>query len=366
MERIVFLNSPITASDLLQALLISLLLTLLLSWLSIRLACRIRLIDYPSSAPHKKHLNPTPLAGGIALLGTLLVGESALGTITSPNILATFTGALTIFAFGIWDDYKILRPMIKLIGQVLAALVLIAMGVHIRIFESPEFFLRGGEPFNLLMDWGLTILWIVGVTNAFNFVDSMDGLAVGLGGTAAAFFMLVTLDAGQPVLSLHSAMIIGACIGLYFFNSPPALLFLGDSGAQTMGFILAVLAIVYVPVNANQSSSWVVPIMLLGVPIFDSALVVVSRLRRGVPVYEGSQDHTYHRLLSLGFGPLRSVFAMHGTSLILGCLAFIILPQPPLVANLIFLLVLLCGVAGIVFLDRKKYWVERYHLGHET
>ena len=358
--------NPIDPSLLFEALLGALLITLLMAWISIRVARRIGLIDYPSSKPHKTHLVPTPLAGGIALYFTLLIAEWAFGNFISPNIRATFIGGGIIFAFGIWDDYDNIRPLTKLVGQVLAALVVILLGAHIQIFESPEFFLRGGPTFNMVADWLLTILWIVGITNAFNFVDSMDGLAIGLGGTAAAFFMLVTLDAGQPFLALHSAMIIGACIGLYFFNSAPALLFLGDSGAQTLGFILAVLAIAYVPVNANQSSSWVVPIMLLGVPIFDSALVIVSRLRRFKPVYAASHDHTYHRLLSLGLGSFRSVLIMQGASLILGCLAFIILPQPPLIANLVFFLVLLSGVGAIGFLDRRKTRVGLDRVGQDA
>lgn len=352
--------------NLFQALLISLLLTILLSWFSIHLARRLRLIDYPSSAPHKKHLSPTPLAGGLALAGTLLVSETLFGTLSSPSVRATLIAGSIIFAFGIWDDYKAILPRVKFLGQVLAAVVLIYFGVHVQIFESPEFFLHGDPWFNLVADWVITILWIVGITNAFNFVDSMDGLAVGLAGMAAGFFMLVTLESGQPALSIHSALIVGACIGLYFFNSPPALLFLGDSGAQTLGFILAVLAIAYVPINANQSSSWVVPIMILGVPIFDSALVIFSRLRRFQPVYVAARDHTYHRLLNLGLNPFRAVLVMHGASLILSCLAFVILPQRPLIANLVFVLVLLCGIALIVILDRRKYWVERYQLGQDA
>jgi UDP-GlcNAc:undecaprenyl-phosphate GlcNAc-1-phosphate transferase len=230
------------------------------------------------------------------------------------------------------------------------------MGVSIQIFESPEFFFGGSGPLNVYLDWLLTFLWVIGITNAFNFVDSMDGLSVGLGGLAAAFFMLVTLDAGQPALSRHSALILGVCIGLYFFNSPPAKLFLGDSGAQTLGFILAALAIAYRPVGANQSSSWVVPIMLLGIPIFDMALVVLSRFRRGRPIYISSLDHTYHRLLSFGWDSNRAVLFMHVVSLLLGCLAFVVLTRPPLLANGIFVAVLISGALAIVFLDDRKRW----------
>jgi len=255
-----------------------------------------------------------------------------------------------------WDDFQGISPLVKMIGQIIAAIILIRLGVSIQIFESPEFFLSTNGPLDVYLDWGLTIFWVVGITNAFNFVDSMDGLTVGLGGTAAAFFMLVTLIAGQFFLSNHSALIVGVCVGLYFFNAPPAKMFLGDSGAQTLGLIMAVLAIAYRPLGVNQSSSWFVPIMLLGIPIFDMTLVVMSRLRRGKPVYEAARDHTYHRLLDLGWSSNRAVLGMQVAALLLGCLAFVALTRPPLVANFIFAGMLVCGLLVIIFLDNNKRW----------
>jgi UDP-GlcNAc:undecaprenyl-phosphate GlcNAc-1-phosphate transferase len=337
-----------------QAILLGLVSVLIMAVVSIPLARRTGLMDIPNSAPHKQHSRPTPIAGGIALVLALVLSEWVFGTLGNDNIQATLLAGIPIFVFGLLDDYKSLPPLVKLIGQVLAAVILIRLGVFIRIFESPEFFLRTTPMVDLYLDYALTILWVVGITNAFNFVDSMAGLAVGLGGTAAAFFMLVTLESIQPLLSLHSAMLIGVCLGLYLFNSPPALLFLGDSGAQTLGFILAVLGIAYSPQGANQSSSWFVPILLLGVPIFDTTLVVFSRLRRGRPIYCSSRDHTYHRLLNLGLGPFRSVLVMQLAALGLGCLAAIILTQPPLIANLVFGALLLAGVLVLVFLDWRR------------
>jgi len=339
-----------------KALFISLFLILIIAWVSIRISLQIKLIDFPGSAPHKQHHRPTPVAGGIAMMLTLLISELLLVTYSDLGVRATFIAVLPIFFFGLWDDYRNISPGIKLIGQVASALILIRAGIMVRIFESPGFFIHGlGAPYHYL-DWMATILWIVGITNAFNFVDSMDGLAVGLGGMAAAFFMLVTLAAGQSILSLHSAVILGICLGLFFYNSFPALLFLGDSGAQSLGFILGVLAIVYSPQGANQSSSWLIPVMLLGVPIFDAALVIVSRLRRKRPIYTAARDHTYHRLLSLGMESNRAVLLMHLVALLLGCIAFLILNEPPLIANLAFVIISLLGLTLIVILDSPKVW----------
>jgi len=345
-------NTP-TIIFIFETLLVALVISLLAATFSLWFARRVQLIDRPGSAPHKRHEKPVPMAGGIALLVTLLVGGMIFDILSFPIIRASFISVLPIFVFGLWDDFKNLPVVVKLMGQVAAAVLLIYNGVYIQIFESPEFFFHGTGGVYLYLDWLLTVLWVVGITNAFNFVDSMDGLAIGLGGTAAAFFMLVTLGSQQLSLSQHSALIFGACIGLYFFNSPPAVLFLGDSGAQTLGFLLSVLAIGYAPLGANQSSSWFVPIMLLSVPIFDASLVIFSRLRRGKPIYAASLDHTYHRLLKLGLSSNRAVLVMQMAALTLGCLAFISLNQPPLIANLIFSLVLLLGGILIIFLDRK-------------
>jgi UDP-GlcNAc:undecaprenyl-phosphate GlcNAc-1-phosphate transferase len=340
-----------------RGLLLSLVVILILAWVSMRIAQRIRLLDLPGSAPHKSHTRPTPLAGGIALFSSLLICETLLRTLIEPTIRATFLAGAVVFLFGLLDDYWTLPPLMKLFGQILAALILIFSGVYIQIFESPEFFFYGTTQLYLYLDWLLTVFWVVGITNAFNFVDSMDGLAVGLGGMAAAFFVLLTLDSQQFLLSQHSVLIFGACLGLYFYNSPPALLFLGDSGSQTLGFILSVLAIAYNPQGAYQSSSWFVPVIMLGVPIFDTLLIVVSRLRRRRPIYLAAQDHTYHRLLRLLQSPNRAVLVMQISSLLLGCLAILGLNQPPLIANTIFLMVLMMGAAALVFLERDKDWV---------
>jgi len=164
---------------------------------------------------------------------------------------------------------------------------------------------------------------------------------------------LVTVDSQQLQLAYHSALILGVCIGLYFFNSSPALLFLGDSGAQALGVLLAVLAIGYIPRGVNQSSSWFVPIMLLIVPIFDACLVILSRLRQRKPIYVASLDHTYHRLLKAGLTPGRAVLVMQGAALILNCLALLCLNQPPLVANVVFGIVVCLGGVLLILLDLR-------------
>ncbi|MCC6146722.1 MAG: undecaprenyl/decaprenyl-phosphate alpha-N-acetylglucosaminyl 1-phosphate transferase [Anaerolineaceae bacterium] len=337
-----------------ENLLLGLVLTFISSWFAIRLARRVGLIDVPGRAAHKLHQNPIPLAGGIALVLSISILIAVSGLWREPQIGVMLLAALLIFTLGLVDDAYSLRPILKLVGQCAAAILLILVGVYIQIFETASFFFSGSGVFFVWLGRILTILWIVGITNAFNLVDSMDGLAVGLGGWAFAFFMLATFDSQQLSLSALSALFLGACIAVYYYNKSPARLFLGDSGAQTLGFVLAAIAILYTPLEKYQNSSWFVPVLLLGVPIFDTSLVFISRLRRGKPVYQANRDHTYHRLVALGYDSDRAVFLMHLAGLVLECLAFAAVSVDPLYANLIFAGCLLAGLLLLVFLEHPK------------
>lgn len=334
-----------------QVILLSLIATFVCTPAGIWLARRLGLIDYPGSAPHKHHERPTPMAGGIILVLAFAVVSNFFQLWEDPFVRPAFVASMVIFAFGLWDDRQKLAAFPKLIGQLLAAAILIQGGIFVQVFESPEFLFD--LPFSAArgLDIVVTFLWLTGITNAFNFIDSMDGLAVGIGGMVAAFFMLLTLDAGQFSLAKFSAALAAICMGIYFFNVRPARFFLGDGGAQVLGFWLAVLAIVFRPLDVNQMSSWFVTVLLFGVPIFDMLLVMFSRLRRKRPVFASARDHTYHRLLSFGVQPDRIVLFLHLVAISLGCLAIISLHQPPLAANVIFAAVVFLGAAALVFLE---------------
>lgn len=341
-------------SGLFQAILISVLLTLGTAYLGILIARKIGLMDFPGAAPYKQHKTPMPYAGGIALMLSLSALVIVTGLWRDGQIRSMLLGALVIFAFGIWDDYKRLSALPKFLGQVVVSIFIILSGVSIQIFESRTFFIGGSSPLFEILDKLLTVFWIVGVTNAFNLVDSMDGLAVGLSGWAFAFFMLATVESGQHLLSMTCAILAGICVAIFLFNSNPAKMFLGDSGAQTLGFLLSVMAIYYNPVGSFQASSYLVPILLIGVPIFDTTLVTISRLRKQIPFYKGNRDHTYHRLVAMGLEPSRAVFSMHLAALILNCLAFIAVGLPPVAANSVLATVILIGIAAIWFLEKRQ------------
>ncbi len=330
------------------------LLTLGMGWLSIRIAHKLNLIDQPGSAPHKQHRAPTPLAGGIALALTLSTGLLVSGLWRVPEVRAIFFPALIVFGIGLWDDARGFSATVKFSAQILATVLLMISGIYVQVFSSFPFSAEWPQWLQNGLNWGLTLIWVTGITNALNLVDSMDGLAVGLGGLAFGFFSLVTIISQQLFVAHLSALIVGVCLGLYFLNASPARLFLGDSGAQTLGFILAAVAILYEPPATDQASSWFVPILLLGVPIFDTMLVLFSRLRHGLPFYKGGLDHTYHRLVALGLEPSRAVLIMQITALLLGCLAFVALALPPFLANAIFFACVLLGILTLLLLEYGK------------
>lgn len=312
---------------------------LLITPFCIKTAIRFKLIDIPNSAPHKIHKIPVPKAGGIAIgLGVFLITLLG-GQFFTPDVRAILIASIPVFLFGVLDDAIGLSAGWKLLGQSGASILLIWQGIYIQMSLPP------------ILSLCLTLFWLIGITNAFNLVDSMDGLAVGLVATAAAFFMLVTVDAKQPDLTYLSAVLLGGCVGMFYFNSVPAKTFLGDAGSQHLGFVLAALAIAYTPPDLPQPSSWFVPILLLSIPIFDTTFVVYSRLKRKLPIYQAGQDHIYHRLVGLNLSPNQAVSAMHIAAFITSCLAFIALPLPPLWANTVFVLTITCGLVILLWLD---------------
>lgn len=297
-----------------------------------RLAFRTGFLDRPESAPHKLHQNATPLGGGIVLIAAIWAGWLVFGDWRGSELPGLLIAASLIMLWGLVDDRTGLSPAAKLLGQVIATVALMLAGIQAHIFG---------------MNWAnylITLLWVVGLSNAFNFVDSMDGLALGIAIIASGFFMLVTIDSGQPELARLSAVIVGAGIGLMFLNTQQARLFLGDSGAQLLGFLLAAIGIAYNPAGLPQEVSWFTPILVLGVPIFDMVLVVLSRIRRKKPIYQAGRDHSYHRLVSLGLDSNRAVVGMHLVSGALGLLAFITLGVTSFWANVFFFCVIVLGI----------------------
>ena len=331
----------------------SIVISTILSWVSLFIAPKINLMDDPKSADHKKHKNKIPITGGIVLFITVFIISIFTDLWNNPNIWAILVSSLIIFFLGLLDDYFHLKPLQKLFGQFFGASVLIFYGVQINIFNSPEFLNSSDTMINNWLNTGFTLFWVLALANAFNFIDSIDGIVVGLSGVSTLFFFIISLTTGQEELFLFCSVLLGICIGLYFFNSHPAKLFLGDSGAQTLGFILASIAIIYNPLRGGQSSTWFVPILIFYMPLFDLILVVLSRFKRNKKIYKASRDHTYHRLSAKGVSIHHSVLIIHGVSLAMSMIGYLCLNLSTLNANLIFISSILIGIVAFIKLDKN-------------
>jgi UDP-GlcNAc:undecaprenyl-phosphate/decaprenyl-phosphate GlcNAc-1-phosphate transferase len=339
--------------NLFSPLIISILVSLILGYPAMRLAKHLNIIDIPASAPHKTHVHPTPLAGGILMVFVLTLVTLFFRQWLNREILIVLSGALIIFIFGLWDDLKGLSAGPKLIGQFIAAVILISSGVQVyfaTILSNAGYI---SPTLAQILNIGITLFWLFGITNALNMIDSMDGIVAGLGIIASVCFMGATQLAGQTTLAFWSAILLGISISLYFWNNLAGKFFLGDSGAQTIGFLLASFGIMYNPLNRNPESSWIVPIMLLGIPIFDTSLVVLSRLRRAQRVGSGRLDHTYHRLIAIGMSPRYAVLIVHLASFIISCLAFLTLYLPVWLALIFFIGTIFFGIISLLWLERK-------------
>ncbi len=331
----------------------SILISTILCWISLIIAPKIKLMDDPKTADHKKHNKPTPITGGLVLFDTILILMVFTGLWSNTNIFAIILSSSLIAGLGILDDYFHLKPLQKLLGQALGSIILIYNGVQVNLFNSPEFFFSLGPDIANLLNISFTIFWLLAITNAFNFIDSIDGLTIGLSGVSTLFFFIISLTTGQVELFLFCSILLGICIGIYFFNSHPAKLFLGDSGAQTLGFILAAIAIIYNPSKGFQSSSWFLPILIFYMPLFDLVLVVLSRIKRKKKIYKASRDHTFHRLSNFNIPINHSVLIIHGISLVMSMIGYLCLNLSILNANIIFIFTIVIGALAFIKLDKN-------------
>ncbi len=274
-----------------------------------KLALRLGIIDQPNA--RKLHTSPVPLLGGVAIYGAcilaLLIFEDRFRI---PQLVSILLGATLISFLGVWDDKWGLRPILKLGGQVAAALILVLTGVQVQLFSAP------------ILNVAITIVWVVGITNALNLLDNMDGLSGGVGAVAAVFFLLLAAMSEQYLVGGLAAAVLGACLGFLRYNFNPSSIFMGDAGSLFLGFVLAALGIKLRFPSRQLIVTWMVPIMVLGLPIFDTTLVVISRLRRGLnPLTNPGKDHVSHRLVRMGLTQRETVLVLYLVCGALGVLA---------------------------------------------
>jgi UDP-GlcNAc:undecaprenyl-phosphate GlcNAc-1-phosphate transferase len=292
-----------------------------------------------------------PRLGGAAILLAfilaLLLFENRFNFQQLAGILI---GAAFVSFLGIWDDRWGLRPILKLMGQILGALILVVANVHTELFPWPA------------LNVALTVFWVVGITNAFNLLDNMDGLSGGVGAVAAAFFTLLAAMSRPPqvLVAALSAALIGVCIGFLVYNFNPATIFMGDAGAMFIGYMLAAVGIkLRFPGNVTFVT-WMIPVLVLGVPIFDTTLVFISRLRRGLnPLTTPGKDHTSHRLVAMGYTQREAVLILYLLGGVLGVLAMFIMQADVVESYSIGAIVFGAAIMGLARLERRGLVVAR-------
>jgi UDP-GlcNAc:undecaprenyl-phosphate GlcNAc-1-phosphate transferase len=281
------------------------------------------------------HKEPTALMGGPAIvLATLGAFLAFFGSSGNPLIWAWLAGAVAISLVGVYDDIRGLRPTSKLIAQIIAALAPIALGLTIPSFHP-------------LLSFWIAVFWIVGITNAFNLLDNMDGLAAGIAAIAAGVLAIHAYQAGDVVLTAAAAALSGASIGFLFYNFQPASIFMGDGGSLFLGYSLGTLSLLRVTARPIVSLSIIaVPVFVLAIPIFDTTLVTILRILNGRAVSQGGRDHSSHRLVSLGMSERRAVTTLYAVAAAAG-LTSLLLPHLP--ASLVVLCVLVAVLAIYYF-----------------
>lgn len=310
-----------------------------------KLGLRLNTVDQPDPT-RKVHTIPTPRLGGVAIFLSTLIVTLLLGEQYNVSQLAgTLIGAALMSFMGLWDDRFSLPAGVKLIGQFIALSLLIITGVSISILPSP------------LLNLLATALWVVGITNAINLLDNMDGLSGGIAAIAAAHFALMCAFTGQYLVGALSVAVMAACIGFLIYNWTPATIFMGDSGALFLGFVLAAIGIkVDFPQNA-PIVTWMVPLLVLAVPIFDTTLVTISRLKRGLnPLTTPGLDHTSHRLTYAGLTRREAVLVLYSVAFGAGLVAIFLTRATVWEGYLMGALTGIIGLYGLWRMERPPFW----------
>jgi len=311
-----------------------------------KVAIKNNIFDLPNSI-HKSHTLPTPYLGGIAImLGVVLASLLAVlfSTDVSGNLnllLSVIIPALLLGLIGLWDDLKSLPAYPRLLAQ-----SAVGMCVSIILITTGTL---GNPTGSLALDVLLTMIWIVGICNSINFFDNMDGGAAGTVAFASLGLAFLAWNLGQSLLVGLALVTAGATFGFLIWNKSPAKIYMGDAGALFLGVLLATLAIRLDPITQSRVISLSIPLLLLALPILDTTAVVISRLRNGVSIFQGGQDHLSHRLVKVGLTRKSAVIVLW-----LLCILFVLIAN--LVSMLTFTLEVIFLLLGAVIWFALLLW----------
>jgi UDP-GlcNAc:undecaprenyl-phosphate GlcNAc-1-phosphate transferase len=320
----------------------------------IYLAKKTGALDKPDA--RKVHKDPIPRIGGLGIYLAFMTAMAAVLFLVPVDeevrqeIIGLVASGSLIVVVGLIDDYTNLPAKVKLLGQIVAACVLV-LGFDVRIdFITDPF---GDYLFLEYLAVPATIFWLVGLTNTVNLIDGLDGLAAGVSSIAAVTIFLVALQQGFMLVAVLTAALAGAAFGFLYYNFNPARIFMGDTGSMFLGFMLAGISVIGA-VKSAATIALIVPILALGLPIMDTTFAIVRRYRGGVPIFKPDRGHLHHRLMDLGFSQRQAVLLMYVISALLG-LSAVALTE----VSSQFAIAIVCMVVALVLYGAKRIGIFR-------
>ena len=282
-----------------------------------KLSFRLGAVDRPDA--RKVHSGVMPRMGGLAVYIAFMVTILVTANVTG-DMKGLLIGGTLIMLLGLTDDIRDVSPRVKLLGQIAAAGVLVAFGIQVDFITNPFGTTISLTHFGINFGIPLTILWIVGITNAVNLIDGLDGLAGGLTSIAALTLAVVGWVNGQSWIVLPAVILSASTIGFLRYNFYPAKIFMGDSGSMFLGYMLAGMSVIGFTKQAAMFSVFV-PVLILGIPIFDTLFAILRRYINNQPIFSADKEHLHHRLLAIGLSHRQTVLAIYCVSCLLGASA---------------------------------------------
>ena len=317
-------------------------------------AHKVGAIDVPKDA-RRMHKKPIPRLGGLAIYGGFLCSILIFGQLDE-TMLCVLLGAAIIVALGIFDDVLALGAKLKFVVQIVAAAIPVCIGnLQIGLFTNLN--PLSDTPFVHLgiLAVPATIIWIVGITNAVNLIDGLDGLAVGVSSIAAITMLAVALLTGNMPIAITMAALAGACIGFMPYNLNPAKIFMGDTGSTFLGYMLATVSIMGL-FKFYAVISFAVPFLILGLPIFDTANAIIRRVAAGRSPMSPDRGHVHHKLIDMGFNQKQAVAILYAISATLGLTAVVLTSSGEVKAIVLLLAVLAAILVGAGIVYGAEHW----------
>lgn len=329
-----------------------------------KIAIKIGAIDVPKD-DRRMHKHPVPRMGGLAIFIGIIVAiiysiiSSSIennGIIFDDRIIGYIIGASIIVIMGIFDDRKPIKAIYKLIIQIIAACIVVYFGIRIGPISIPflneTYFTLG------ILEIPLTIIWIVGITNAINFIDGLDGLATGITCISSTSLLFIFLLTGQSIEAIFiAAIMVGATMGFLPFNFNPAKIFMGDTGSNFLGFSLAILSMLGLA-KTYTAISVLVPIIILAVPIFDTSFAIIRRIINKKSPMEADKGHIHHKLIEAGLSTRQAVFILYAICALLGMLAIVLVDSSLWKVIILIIAILVFMYTGIRYMGSEKWEIR--------